>query len=150
MRKNPPNSRKVHGKSVTSAFDGTDTIFLDGFLPELEDETPKKRMLNQIHGRGEHMCQVFELMKDHLDWELLANAKTPEDIRRAFGPGAMVYRDTLQVSDEFLLSIVQDKNFPKTVRGRVAFMGSSCANWGRTSPRRSRDLFEEAKRVAKT
>jgi len=150
MRRKRENLPKSYGETIVFPDNGTESISLDQPWRELTKKELKERTLQQIRGRGHHMCQVFELIKDHLDWNLLARAQTASDIRSAFTPAAMVYRTTLAVSDEFLLLAVQEKSFPKTLRGRVGFLGRSCANWGRTSPRRSRDLFEEAERLAKT
>lgn len=150
MRKNRPTPQKMYGENLGVGRDGADAISVDRPWSTLTKQERRAIELRKIHGRGEHMLQVFRLIKDHLDWSLLANAETTEDIRRAFTPGAMVYRQTIGVSNEFLLSIVHERSFPKTQRGRIEFLGRSCANWGTTSPRTSRDLFEKAKRLEKT
>ena len=48
---------------------------------------------------------------------------------------------------DFIARVMDEKKFPKTRMAQIRFLAESCATDGQTSPRRSRDLCGEARRL---
>lgn len=126
----------------------TDTNSLDSVFADVTT-SPKRHRLIEVSNRAYGMQMIFKDIQERLDWDRFVGAATIEDIEDALRNVLESTRERLP-SSKFLLAVVREKTFPKAQKeAQIRFLGRSCATFGHTSPRRSRDLCEEAERLEK-
>jgi hypothetical protein len=147
VRKKQANQAKPCGEMTRKPLWSTDTNSLDGIFADPSAMSPKQRRLSEISNRAYGMGLIFELNQECIDWEKLEGATTAQDIQVALGNVSEAYGNRLP-SNDFLLTVVRERTFPKARRkAQIRFLAKSCATFGDTTPRRSRDLCEEANRL---
>jgi hypothetical protein len=86
-------------------------------------------------------------------WPLLVEARTQEDVIRAFEEGASQYtKEFMPALAGLVIEVVHERRFPARREPRINFLADSLAGYGRVRPRRSRDICadERAKEYAKS
>lgn len=96
-----------------------------------------------ITGRADNYRRILNGVWERL-WPLLSEAQTEEAVKKAFQEGATPYdREFMPYLAALVLRVVHDPKFPKRRAAQINFLADSLAGWGRTSPRRSRDICEQ-------
>ena len=119
---------------------------------------PKKRQSSvSSRGRGRPPRVPPELLGSRADyiesslkqvWNTLGPgllaAKTVADVAEAFEQGATPYIGQVVSPDwyKLVLTVLNERRFPKTKNAQVGFLAKSVAGWGEISARRSRDITE--------
>jgi hypothetical protein len=117
-------------------------------VSEKKRRGPKAKIRpSEVRGRADHWRGVLEQVWSKL-WPALEPARTEADVRKAL-EFAAPYKEYFVAHSLLILSVLQERRFPTTRKGRINFLADSIAGLGLVSPRRSRDICA-AERAAAT
>jgi len=104
---------------------------------------------SQVRGRGDNYRWILSQVWDRL-WPLLAKAKTEGEVVKAFQEGARPYdREFVPALAGLVIKVINEPEFPKRRKPQINFLADSLAGVGWVTPRRSRDICEQARANAK-
>jgi hypothetical protein len=109
---------------------------------------PPKIRAGEVYGRAENWRDILVQVWDRL-WPLLSNARSEEEVTKAFQAGARPYDQTFVPGLSALtLKVLQEPTLPKRRAPLQRFLADSLAGVEVVTPRRSRDICaqERAKR----
>jgi hypothetical protein len=116
---------------------------LDTFSEKRPRGRPRKVIPSEISGRAQNYRGILNQVWDRL-WPLLEQARTQEDVRRAFDEGAKPYtNEFIPILAELVLEVMRERRFPERREPQINFLADSLAGLGRVRPRRSRDICAE-------
>ena len=124
---------------------------LDAFSPKQPVGRPACMPVSEIAGRSYNLRLQFGQIWDTVG-ENLMRAQTGEDVLKALVLAGQYWRNELGPGTipSFILTILRDPKFPKKRRQQqINFLADSLAAWGTLSPRRSRDICEQERRMEK-
>ncbi|MGA8621597.1 MAG: hypothetical protein WB660_24125 [Candidatus Sulfotelmatobacter sp.] len=104
--------------------------------------------MSEVYGKAENFRDNLAQVWDRL-WPLLSNARSEEEVTKAFQDGARPYaQDFAPGLSALTLQVLQEPTLPKRREPLQRFLADSLAGVGVVTPRRSRDICarERAKR----
>jgi hypothetical protein len=137
------------GESTAQMPKPNDYVETGGAKSERGRGRPPKIRASEVYGRAEHWRGVLEQVWDRL-WPLLSNARSEEEITKAFQDGAGPYDQYFAPGLSGLtLRVLQESTLPKKRKPLQRFLADSLAGVEVVTPRRSRDICakERAKRA---
>jgi hypothetical protein len=103
---------------------------------------------SEVYGRAENFRGILNQVWDRL-WPLLSNARSEEEVTKAFQDGARPYdQNFVPGLSQLLLNVLKEPTLPKRPESLQRFLADSLAGVGVVTARRSRDICaqERAKR----
>ncbi len=112
--------------------------FLDA-VPGKTRRGPKARIApSTVRGRADNYRVCLETVWPKL-WPALEQARTESEVHAALELAAP-YHEYFLPHTASILSVLREKRFPRTRRGRIHFLADSVAGLSVVTPRRSRDI----------
>jgi hypothetical protein len=113
---------------------------------------PPKIQASEVYGRAENWRDILDQVWGRL-WPLLSNARSEEEVTKAFQDGARPYdQNFVPHLSGLTLRVLRESTLPKRRKSLQRFLADSLAGVGVVTPRRSRDICaqeraERAKRA---
>jgi hypothetical protein len=92
----------------------------------------------EIRGRADNYRAILQNVWPRF-WPSLSEAQSEKGVIAAL-QNARPYDQEFSPWASLILSIIKERNFPRTQRGQVNFLADSLGALGQVSPRRSRDI----------
>jgi hypothetical protein len=117
--------------------------------PQRPRGRPPKISASEVYGRADHWHNVLVEVWDRL-WPLLSNARSEEEVTKAFQEGASLYHGYFVPGLSALtLEVLLEPTLPKRPASLQRFLADSLAGVGVVTPRRSRDICAQEREKRK-
>ena len=100
---------------------------------------------SEIRGRGDHYRLIFRQIWQDVGQALL-KARSEEEVIRAFDASPNYKMEFMPVAS-LILRVLRDPRFPKRSEPQRNFLADSLAGRGLISPRRSRDICDQDRKI---